>query len=72
MACKERRWSYKKDINLVTTLATKFCKISKQPVQVYYKEIYTRSGVEIMYDFEPINNDRCNIVKVINYVDCFK
>lgn len=60
--CQEKRKSF----NYIEMLAKRFSMIEEKDMQIYSK---LNDKNEFIYDFEPINDNRENIVKTIIYSD---
>jgi len=59
--CLERR----KDIDVVRRNAKTFAKMNRQNMQIYQREI----GIGLIYDFEPVNDTRKDIVEIVQWED---
>lgn len=59
--CKRKR----KSLDYVRGLATNFAKITKQEVQIYEETFNDLEGTQILYNFEPVDNTRENIIEYI-------
>lgn len=58
--CRDK---YREKLGYIISLARIYSKAENKPVQVYYDIV----GDKKLYNFEPINTERENIVDIINY-----
>lgn len=61
MGCGCRK---KQDFDTMKRLAVAFSKMSQQSVQIY---VSGKQGLNNIYNFEPLNPDRNNIIEIIQW-----
>ena len=63
--CKKKQLERRRDINHIRNLAKKLASMTKKRVQIYTELVDN----QILYNFEPINNTRENIIEYIEWLE---
>ena len=63
MACGCRK--KRVDFNRVKRLATVFAKANGIDVQIFKEEVTDLDNIKFLYNFEPVNPNRDNIIEII-------
>ena len=67
MVCNICQLKKKRDLEYIRELANKFVSLQEESVQIYSE--YNSIIKDTIYDFEPINSSRGNIIQIIKYND---